>query len=302
MGGSFEGGWRCKVLGWRGIEPRRNRVRRLLFPHGRATIFFSAGGVERCEDRCQAEFRSTKSCFAYEFRSRRQVGAKGMHSNNVDRIYQAIVTANLSKADERVAEATRNLGHEEVLTNLLTPLLDRIGDVEETKALTLAQGYVASKIVKQILAGYERAISLSGKQLPPRDTVVMCNAEDDCHPLGRMLVTAMLRGHGWGVADLGFDVEASSLLDEAENVGAKVVGVSAMTYTTARNIEKVRAEITARGLTDKVKLIVGGVAFRLDPGLVPEVGADGTARTAMEAPALFRRMWDEVAAAEREEP
>lgn len=225
-----------------------------------------------------------------------------MHANTVDCIYQAIVTANLAEADERVAEATRNLGHEEVLARLLTPLLDRIGDVEETKALSLAQGYVASKIVKRILADYERAISLSGKQLPPRDTVVMSNAEDDCHPLGRMIVTAMLRGRGWGVVDLGIDVEASTLLDEAENVGAKVVGVSAMTYTTARNIRRVREEITTRGLAARVKLIVGGVAFRLDPGLVAEVGADGTARTAIEAPALFRRMWDDVAAAEREEP
>lgn len=71
-----------------------------------------------------------------------------------------------------------------------------------------------------------------------------------------------------------------------------------MTYTTASNISKVRDEITARGLTGTLKLAVGGVAFRLDPELVTGVGADGTAASAMQAPDLFRHLWDDAKSGE----
>ncbi len=212
----------------------------------------------------------------------------------VDRLFEAIVEANIAKAERLVDSSTREMGHQQVLTELLTPLLNRIGDIEQTAVLNLAQGYVTSKIVKRILTEYEQAFSTAGAWPRGSNTVVLCNAEDDCHPIGREIVCSILRGHEWCVSDLGIDVEAPVLVDEAIGVRAKVVGVSAMTYTTAANVHKVREEITTRGLTGKLKLAVGGVAFRLDPELVANVGADGTAASALQAPTLFRRLWDEA--------
>ncbi|MCK5115307.1 MAG: cobalamin-dependent protein [Candidatus Aegiribacteria sp.] len=210
----------------------------------------------------------------------------------IDHIYEAIIEANISKADQYVNQMVLDTDYQGVLDNLLIPLLDRIGTGDETKWLNVAQGYVTSKILRRILSEYEEAVNVD--DAAEHDVVVLCNAEDDCHPLGRMIVASILRGHGWGVVDLGIDVEPNSLLDAAERIGARVVGVSAMTYTTASNIHKVREEITSRGLTGKIKLAVGGVPFRLDSQLVAEVEADGTAANALHAPALFRRLWDQT--------
>ena len=43
--------------------------------------------------------------------------------------------------------------------------------------------------------------------------------------------------------------------------------------------------------TGRHGIAVGGAVFRLRPELVEQVGADGTARTAPEAPALFESLW-----------
>jgi methanogenic corrinoid protein MtbC1 len=56
------------------------------------------------------------------------------------------------------------------------------------------------------------------------------------------------------------------------------------------NIRSVREELESRGLSGRIQLAVGGAVFRLRPELVEEVGGDGTAPSALQAPALFDRL------------
>ena len=128
---------------------------------------------------------------------------------------------------------------------------------------------------------------------PPKGPVVIGNIEEDFHALGRRMVGTFLRAEGWIVHDLGNDVPATEFVDKALEVGARVIGVSAMMMTTARNVRKVRDEIDNRGLTGRIQLAVGGAVFRVCPGLAEEVGGDGTAPDALGAAGLFDRLWEE---------
>ncbi len=67
-----------------------------------------------------------------------------------------------------------------------------------------------------------------------------------------------------------------------------------MMYSTASHIARVRAAIDDRGLTEQIRLAVGGAVFLLRPELVDEVGADGTAGNAMDAPVLFKRLLEDL--------
>jgi methylmalonyl-CoA mutase cobalamin-binding domain/chain len=146
-------------------------------------------------------------------------------------------------------------------------------------------------IVEETLRRYEDSTAVRpSTEGSLKGPVILGNIEDDCHPLGRKIVASFLRLNGWDVRDLGIDVEAEALVDEAERVGAKVIGVSAMLFTTANNIRKVRQEIDRRGLTGKIMLAVGGTVFQLRPELVEEVGGDGSAPNAFAAVGLFERL------------
>lgn len=182
-------------------------------------------------------------------------------------------------------------GHDRLLAEVLEPLLRRIGEEwcgEGT--CTLAQAYVAGKVAEDALA--KIAAGLGAEPAVTQGPVVVGNIADDFHALGRRMVGKFLRAAGWEVHDLGNDVAPEAFVETACRVGARIVGASAMTLGTARNVRRLRDEIDRRGLAGRLQLAVGGAVFLVRPELLSEVGGDGTARSAPEAGRLFAELWE----------
>lgn len=178
------------------------------------------------------------------------------------------------------------------MNDILEPILEEIGNRWAEESISLAQGYVAGKVAEDMLLKiYEEGKSGADK-LADKGPVVVGNIEDDYHSLGRKLVSVFLQSAGWIVFDLGNDVTAEEFVDKAVETGARVIGVSAMMYTTAGNIGKVRDELARRNLSGKIQLAVGGAVFKIRPGLAREVGGDGTASSCFKAPGLFEELWE----------
>lgn len=188
-------------------------------------------------------------------------------------------------------------GYEALVFEVLGPALSEIGERWNRQSCSLAHAYIAVKVAEGIMKKY-LAQKKSDTCAAAKGPVVMGNIEDDFHGLGRSMVTAFLQINGWEVRDLGNDVTPDVFVDTAVKIGAKVIGASAMMYSTAVNIKALRAEIDRRGLSGRVQLAAGGAVFVLRPELVAEVGADGTACNAIEAPALFTRLYSKACQAE----
>lgn len=179
----------------------------------------------------------------------------------------------------------------QVIGDILDPAIVQLGRMWEEETMSLAQNFVASKIAEDTLL---RCIPDKAAATYDKGAVVIGNIEDDFHSLGRKTVSLFLSAAGWDVYDLGNDVPAEELLEKALEVNACVIGASAMMQTTALNISKLRQIIDERGLTDRIKLAVGGAVFNWRPDLVTEVGADGTCHNAVGADELFSRLKAEV--------
>lgn len=185
-------------------------------------------------------------------------------------------------------------GYEHIPAKVLDPMLMQLGsEWDSSETFTLAQMYVAAKVTEDVLDKVARLFKVPGEGKPAKGPVVIGNSEDDFHALGRHLVGTFLRAEGWDVHDLGNDVPAARFVDTAQEVGARVIGVSAMMLTTALHIKKVREEIDRRGLTGLIQLAVGGSVFNVCPGLAEEVGADGTVANALKAAELFMRLGEQ---------
>lgn len=185
-------------------------------------------------------------------------------------------------------------GYERLIREILDPALALIGEEwNASETFTLAQVYVAAKVTEDVLGKVAAQRKQAPGGYPSKGPVVIGNIEEDFHSLGRRMVGTFLRVEGWIVYDLGNDVPADVFVDKALETGARVIGVSAMIMTTARNIKRVREAIDRRGLTGRIQLAVGGAVFRVCNGLVEEVGGDGTASNALGAPALFDRLWQQ---------
>ncbi len=184
-------------------------------------------------------------------------------------------------------------GYDRLLKDVLEPTLLLIGEEWRTaENFTLAQSYMAAKVAEDALLKAANHKKESNETAPVKGPVVIGNIEDDFHSLGRRMVGTFLQADGWVVNDLGNDVLAEEFVDKAVEIGARVIGVSAMMRTTAHNIKQLRAELDRRELTGRIQLAVGGAVFLVCPGLDLEVGGDGTTRTAIDAPVLFQRLWD----------
>jgi len=184
-------------------------------------------------------------------------------------------------------------GYDRLLKDVLEPTLLLIGEEWRTaENFTLAQSYMAAKVAEDALLKAADHKKQSNQTAPIKGPVVIGNIEDDFHSLGRRMIGTFLQADGWVVNDLGNDVLAEEFVDKAVEIGARVIGVSAMMRTTANNIKQLRAELDRRELTGRIQLAVGGAVFLVCPGLDMDVGGDGTTRTAIDAPVLFQRLWD----------
>jgi len=88
--------------------------------------------------------------------------------------------------------------------------------------------------------------------------VVIGTVEGDLHDIGKNIVTIILLSSGFDVYDLGSDVKSADYVNKVREVGAEILGLSALLTTTMLNMGVVIQDLKRAGLRDKVKVIIGG--------------------------------------------
>jgi 5-methyltetrahydrofolate--homocysteine methyltransferase len=122
---------------------------------------------------------------------------------------------------------------------------------------------------------------LIAEEVPSRGKVVLGTVEGDMHDIGKNLVGIMLEGAGFEVVDLGTDVPTEKFIDAAVAENASVIGLSALLTTTMALMKAVVDLVQERGLSEKVKVIVGGAP--LSEEFARSIGAQGYAYDAANA-------------------
>jgi len=118
-------------------------------------------------------------------------------------------------------------------------------------------------------------------------TVIIATIEGDIHSIGKTIVATMLSANGFDVHDLGADVPAEKIVDEALKNNANFIGISALLTTTMTGQKKVIDILNEKNIRDKFKVILGGAP--VSKGWVEECGADGYADNAVSAVELFKK-------------
>ena len=117
--------------------------------------------------------------------------------------------------------------------------------------------------------------------------VAIGTVKGDLHDIGKNLVAMMLEGAGFEVQDLGVDVTPEAFI-EAVKGGAQVIGMSALLTTTMGNMQRTIDALTAAGVRDQVKVVIGGAPVTED--YAKRIGADGYAPDASSATRVVRSL------------
>jgi methylmalonyl-CoA mutase cobalamin-binding domain/chain len=121
-----------------------------------------------------------------------------------------------------------------------------------------------------------------------RSKVVIATIQTDIHDLGKNMVASMLMAAGFDVTDLGVDVPLKSIINTAEETGARVIALSALLTTSMPYIKDLIELLEARNLRHKYLVIIGGAS--VTPAWAASIGADGTAGNAIEAIKLVQSL------------
>jgi len=160
-----------------------------------------------------------------------------------------------------------------ILSEGLIPGMQLLGDLFKDGQAFLPEILISARAMSRGLE--ELRPHLAGVAIPDRGTIVLGTVEGDMHDIGKRLVGMLLGGNGFTVVDLGVDVSAADFAEAARDHAADVVGLSALLTTTTPQFVKVVEAISAAGLGETVKVMVGGAP--VTEALAAEVGADGFA-------------------------
>lgn len=122
---------------------------------------------------------------------------------------------------------------------------------------------------------------LIAEEVPSRGKVVLGSVQGDLHDIGKNLVGIMLEGAGFEVVDLGIDVPPEKFIEAAVTEEAVVIGLSSLLTTTMDIMKGVVDLVGERGLSDRIKVIVGGAP--LSEEFAQSIGAQGYAYDAANA-------------------
>ncbi len=122
---------------------------------------------------------------------------------------------------------------------------------------------------------------LIAEEVPSRGKVVLGSVQGDLHDIGKNLVGIMLQGAGFDVVDLGTDVPPEKFIEAAISEEASVVGLSSLLTTTMDVMKSVVDLVGEKGLSDRIKIIVGGAP--LSEEFARSIGADAYAYDAANA-------------------
>jgi len=157
----------------------------------------------------------------------------------------------------------------------------KLGEAFDRMEIFLPQLVMAADAMKAGVAVLEAAMKAGGGTLEKKGVIVLGTVEGDIHDIGKTVVGAMLQANGYEVHDLGVEVPAPRFVQTAEEVGADIIGMSALLSTTMLFQRDVIELLCNKGLDEKYFTIVGGAP--VTQAWADEIGADAYARDAVEA-------------------
>ena len=185
---------------------------------------------------------------------------------------------------EELQEAThifldRGWSAEDILNKALVPGMEIVGIDFRDGILFVPEVLLAAKAMQGSMDILKPLLTETGVE--PIGRIVIGTVKGDIHDIGKNLVAMMMEGSGFEVFDLGINNEVDAYIDKAEEVGADVIGMSALLTTTMPYMKVVIDQLVERGLRDKYIVMVGGAPLNEEFGVA--IGADQYCVDAAEA-------------------
>ncbi|MBW2058861.1 MAG: corrinoid protein [Deltaproteobacteria bacterium] len=193
---------------------------------------------------------------------------------------KAIVESDADRAKELAEQGLgEGIDPMELMNKGFIPGINKVGDLFGMGKLFLPELIQSAEAMQRVTEIINAALTTDVDK--EQGKVVIGTVEGDIHDIGKTIVVSLFKANGFNVYDLGRDVPIDRFIEEAEKVGADIIGSSALLTTTMDVQKRLIGELKKAGLRDKYKTMVGGApvtqrwADRIGADAFAEDAADG---------------------------
>jgi 5-methyltetrahydrofolate--homocysteine methyltransferase len=195
-------------------------------------------------------------------------------------LIQAVIKGDIQTA---VAETRKSVDAgasvQDILDKGLIAAMDTVGRNFSSGRIFVPQMLRSAKTMQECM-NIIKPLFQEG-DITTKGNVVIGTVKGDLHDIGKNLVSMMLEGAGFAITDLGVDIPADKFVQKVQEVGADVVGMSALLSITMPGMPATIEALKASGLREKVKVIIGGAP--VTEKYAKEINADSYAPDAASA-------------------
>lgn len=159
----------------------------------------------------------------------------------------------------------------DIINKGLTAGMEIVGQKFDAKEYFIPDMLASAEAVGAAMEVLEPHMAESG--IKPKGKIVVATVKGDLHDIGKNIVSILLRGAGYTVKDIGNDVEPQAIVDAVRDEKPQFLGLSALLISTMIHMRDTIYALTASGLRDQVKIIVGGAPVSEE--FAKSIGADG---------------------------
>ena len=169
--------------------------------------------------------------------------------------------------------------------------LEEIGKRFERQVYFIPELIMSGEMMKtaaEILKPHmkEESSGIQTKNSGKLGKVVMATVQGDIHDIGKNIATMMLELNGMEVTDIGVDVPIDTIVQEALDSHADVIGLSGLLTLAFDPMKSVVETLKEKGLRNKIKVIIGG--GQMDEQVCKYVGADAFVTDAVEGVGIVK--------------
>lgn len=144
--------------------------------------------------------------------------------NKIDQLASLLLEGDEEQAMQLIQEAIARTSTHQMMNDLLTPAMQRIGQLWENNEITVADEHLATAICDFILSKLDIQIRPEKRQ---EKTVLLMGVQDEEHYIGLKMVSSVFKQHGWRVRYLGPNMPETHALKAIERWNPDVIAISA---------------------------------------------------------------------------
>ena len=206
----------------------------------------------------------------------------------LEQLKNAIISGNSEEASEIVKTAVSEIDPLELISESMMPAMKIVGDNFSEGKIFFPEMLQSAETMKKAMNILKPIMLEAGKSITKKGIVVIGTVKTDIHEIGKNIVASLMEVSGFEVHDVGIDCPPRKFIEKAEEVGAEIIGLSAIMTTTMPYQREVIEYLKAKGIRDKYYVIVGGGVVTRE--WADEIGADGYGELAADAITLSEKL------------